>query len=130
MSARLRVRTTLPAPKGLLEAEDVGVRGNDGRPILVGVSFRAQPGKIVGIVGPNGSGKSTLGRVLVGGIQPTIGTVRLDGARLTDWAESDLGRISATCRRSRHCSKARSRRISAVSRWERLPMRHARSTKL
>src|SRR6476659_7405645 len=41
-------RTVLPAPKGLLQAEDVGVRGNDGRPILIGVSFRAQPGKIVG----------------------------------------------------------------------------------
>ena len=85
-------RTVLPAPKGLLQVEDVGVRGNDGRPILIGVSFRAQPGKIVGIVGPNGSGKSTLGRLLVGGIMPTVGTVRLDGARLTDWAESDLGK--------------------------------------
>ena len=87
-----QARTTLPAPKGLLQAEDVGVRGNDGRPILMGVSFRSQPGKIVGIVGPNGSGKSTLGRVLVGGIMPTVGTVRIDGARLTDWAEADLGK--------------------------------------
>jgi ATP-binding cassette subfamily C protein len=68
------------------------VRGNDGRPILIGVSFRAQPGKIVGIIGPNGSGKSTLGRVLVGAIQPMVGAVRLDGARLIDWAESDLGK--------------------------------------
>jgi ATP-binding cassette subfamily C protein len=87
-----RVYTALPAPKGLVEVEAAGVRGNDGRPILMGVSFRAQPGKIVGIIGPNGSGKSTLGRVLVGAIQPMVGTVRLDGARLTDWAESDLGK--------------------------------------
>jgi ATP-binding cassette subfamily C protein len=87
-----RVHTALPAPKGLIEAEAIGVRGNDGRPILMGVGFRAEPGKIVGIIGPNGSGKSTLGRVLVGAIQPVVGAVRLDGARLTDWAESDLGR--------------------------------------
>jgi ATP-binding cassette subfamily C protein len=87
-----RVHTALPAPKGLMEVEGAGVRGNDGRPILIGVSFRAQPGKIVGIIGPNGSGKSTLGRVLVGAIQPMVGAVRLDGARLTDWAESDLGK--------------------------------------
>jgi ATP-binding cassette subfamily C protein len=87
-----RVYTALPAPKGLVEVEAAGVRGNDGRPILMGVSFRAQPGKIVGIIGPNGSGKSTLGRVLVGAIQPVVGAVRLDGARLTDWAESDLGK--------------------------------------
>lgn len=84
-------RTALPTPKGLLEAQDIGVRGRDGRTILMGVSLRAEPGKIVGIVGPNGSGKSTLGRVLVGGVQPTVGTVRVDGARLTDWDESDLG---------------------------------------
>jgi ATP-binding cassette subfamily C protein len=87
-----RVYTALPVPKGLVEVEAAGVRGSDGRPILMGVSFRAQPGKIVGIIGPNGSGKSTLGRVLVGAIQPMVGAVRLDGARLTDWAESDLGK--------------------------------------
>jgi ATP-binding cassette subfamily C protein len=87
-----RVYTALPAPKGLVEVEAAGVRGNDGRPILMGISFRAQPGKIVGIIGPNGSGKSTLGRVLVGAIQPMVGAVRLDGARLIDWAESDLGK--------------------------------------
>ena len=89
--ARQRSYTTLPAPKGLLEVEGAGVRGGDGRPILVGISFRAQPGKILGIIGPNGSGKSTLGRVLVAAIQPTIGAVRLDSARLTDWDPAELG---------------------------------------
>jgi ATP-binding cassette subfamily C protein len=87
-----RVHTALPAPKGFVEVEGAGVRGNNGQPILMGISFRAQPGKIVGIIGPNGSGKSTLGRVLVGAIQPTVGAVRIDGARLTDWAEGDLGK--------------------------------------
>ena len=77
-----RIHTTLPAPKGLLEVEGAGVRGSDGRPILVGISFRAQPGKILGIIGPNGSGKSTLGRVLVGAVVPALGAVRIDGARL------------------------------------------------
>jgi ATP-binding cassette subfamily C protein len=86
-----RTYTALPAPKGLLEVEGVGVRGPDGRPILLGVSFRAEPGKILGIIGPNGSGKSTLGRVLVGAIHPTVGAVRLDGARLSDWDPTELG---------------------------------------
>lgn len=87
-----RSYTALPAPKGLLDVEGVGVRGRDGRPILVGISFRAQPGKILGIIGPNGSGKSTLGRVLVGALAPAIGAVRIDGARLADWDGAELGR--------------------------------------
>lgn len=86
-----RAYTALPVPKGQIEVEGVGVRGGDGRGILMGVSFRAQPGKILGIIGPNGSGKSTLGKVLVSAIQPTIGAVRLDGARLPDWDRNVLG---------------------------------------
>ena len=87
-----RVYTALPAPTGLLQVEEVGVRGREGRPILVGISFRAQPGQILGIIGPSGSGKTTLGKVIVGAIQPTIGTVRIDGARLTDWDQDELGK--------------------------------------
>jgi ATP-binding cassette, subfamily C, type I secretion system permease/ATPase len=86
-----RVYTALPAPKGQIEVEGVGVRAPDGRTILMGISFRAQPAKILGIIGPNGSGKSTLGKLLVSAIQPTIGAVRLDGARLPDWDRAMLG---------------------------------------
>jgi PrtD family type I secretion system ABC transporter len=86
-----RIYTALPAPEGVLQAEEVGVRGRDGRAILVGVSFRADPGNILGIIGPSGSGKTTLGKILIGALQPTVGTVRIDGARLTDWDQDELG---------------------------------------
>ncbi|HEX8840402.1 MAG TPA: type I secretion system permease/ATPase [Sphingomicrobium sp.] len=87
-----RIYTSLPAPEGLLQVEEVGVRSREGRPILVGVSFRAEPGQILGIIGPSGSGKTTLGKILVGAMQPTIGAVRIDGAKLTDWDQDELGR--------------------------------------
>jgi ATP-binding cassette subfamily C protein len=87
-----RIYTALPAPAGELTVEEIGVRGRDGRPILVGISFRAEPGYILGIIGPSGSGKTTLGKILVGALQPTVGTVRIDGARITDWDQDELGK--------------------------------------
>lgn len=87
-----RIYTSLPAPRGELGVEEIGVRGSDGRPIIVGVSFRAEPGQILGIIGPSGSGKTTLGKVLVGALEPTVGAVRIDGAKLTDWDQDELGR--------------------------------------
>ena len=90
-SDEARIYTALPSPAGVLEVEEVGVRGREGKPILVGITFRADPGQILGIIGPSGSGKTTLGKLLVGAMQPTIGTVRIDGARLTDWDQDELG---------------------------------------
>ncbi len=87
-----RIYTTLPKPDGRLQIEQVGVRGPDGRPILFGVSFTAQPGELLGIIGPSGSGKTTLAKVVAGALTAEAGTVRLDGAQLSDWDQDQLGR--------------------------------------
>jgi ATP-binding cassette subfamily C protein len=86
-----RTYTALPTPKGAIDVGDVSIRGRDGRPILFGVSFTVRPGTVLGIVGPSGSGKTTLGKILVGALQPTLGSVRIDGARLADWHPDQLG---------------------------------------
>jgi ABC-2 type transport system ATP-binding protein len=44
-----------------------------------GISFRVEPGEVVGLVGPNGAGKTTTLRCLVGIIRPGEGTVRIAG---------------------------------------------------
>lgn len=48
-------------------------------PAVRDVSFRAQPGRILGYLGPNGSGKSTTVRMLVGLMEPTSGDVLWKG---------------------------------------------------
>ncbi len=53
-----------------------------GRPRTVavdGVSLRAAPGEVVGLLGPNGSGKSTTIKMLLGLLRPSGGSVRLFG---------------------------------------------------
>ena len=43
------------------------------------LSFRVQPGEIVGLIGPNGAGKTSTLRCLVGIQRPTGGHVTIDG---------------------------------------------------
>lgn len=46
-----------------------------GRVVLDDVSFELTTGHVVGIVGPNGAGKTTLFKLMLGQIEPDIGTV-------------------------------------------------------
>ena len=44
-----------------------------------GVSFRAEPGEVLGFLGPNGAGKSTTMRMIAGFLLPTEGSARVCG---------------------------------------------------
>ena len=50
-------------------------------PALYGVNFAVEPGGVVGLLGPNGSGKSTLIKLAMGMLQPTQGTILIDGKK-------------------------------------------------
>jgi peptide/nickel transport system ATP-binding protein len=69
----------------LVRFEDLGKvfeqRGHEVH-ALAGVSAAVWPGETLGLVGESGSGKTTLARLLLGIVEPTTGTVELDGRRL------------------------------------------------
>ena len=64
----------------VLEARGISVRFGRFQAVR-DVSFRAEPGKVLGIIGPNGAGKTTLIDA-VSGFVPSTGRVTLDGKRV------------------------------------------------
>jgi len=48
--------------------------------VIDGLSLSVEPGRTLGVVGPSGCGKSTLLEIICGLIEPTRGTVGVDGA--------------------------------------------------
>jgi len=77
--------TPLVEVRDLDMAFPVGRAG--GRPVMMQVlkqlSFDIAPGETLGLVGESGSGKSTIGRILVGLLEPTAGSVKLFGRDIT-----------------------------------------------
>lgn len=86
----------LPAPTGTLSAKDlifIAPNASAGsEPIIKRLNFHIGAGEAVAIVGPSGAGKSTLTKLLVGALQPTSGSVKIDGADLRAWDENQIGR--------------------------------------
>src|ERR1700728_3158863 len=57
------------------------------------VSLDIHAGETLGLVGESGSGKSTLGRLILRLIEPTAGSVRLEGRDLLAASARDLRRL-------------------------------------
>jgi len=55
----------------------------DGMIAVDAISFSVKLGEIVGLVGPNGAGKTTTINIIIGVLQPTSGTVLIDGIDLS-----------------------------------------------
>jgi subfamily B ATP-binding cassette protein MsbA len=79
--------------KGRIEMDGVTVAyRSDQSPAIDAVTLRFEPGETVALVGPSGAGKTTIVNLLPRFVEPTSGTVRLDGVALSDWNVEALRR--------------------------------------
>ncbi len=60
--------------------------------VLTDVSLETPAGSITAVLGPNGSGKTTLLRLLLGLLQPTSGSIEVEGRPQRDYSRRTLSR--------------------------------------
>ncbi len=65
-----------------LETKDI-VKAYKGRRVVDGINLKVETGSIIGMLGPNGAGKTTSFYTIAGFIQPTKGSVLLNGKDIT-----------------------------------------------
>ena len=89
-----KAQLNLPKPTGRLSVERLvfAPRGPN-HAVLRGVSFELEPGESLGIIGPSAAGKSTLARLLAGVWKAHSGTVRIDGADVSEWPARTRGLV-------------------------------------
>jgi len=65
-----------------------------------GVSFSVSRGEVVGLLGHNGAGKSTIMKMLTGYLEPTSGSIRIDGLEMgrdTRAIQARIGYLPENC---------------------------------
>ncbi len=77
-------RTNLMPPiNGRVQFEQVEFAYDEGKPVLHGVDFLAEPGSVTALVGSSGSGKSTIISLICAFHVPTVGRALVDGQDLS-----------------------------------------------
>ena len=83
---------SLERPNGFLEMDHVYASAPGTQQIILkDISFKIEPGDVLGVVGPSASGKSTLARVAIGVWPGVPNCARLDGADVYRWNKDELG---------------------------------------
>ncbi|MEM7240810.1 MAG: type I secretion system permease/ATPase [Pseudomonadota bacterium] len=83
----------LPNPDGTLELRAVSVMAVGRKdPVLYNITFKIQPGEVVGVIGKSGAGKSSLARVVLGLTAPQTGEIILGGAQIVQYSAEEIGK--------------------------------------
>ncbi len=80
------------SPRGRVVFENVtfNYEGNDGDPVLKGISFVAEPGQTVALLGTTGAGKSSLVNLIPRFYDVSSGCVSIDGRDVRDIDQASL----------------------------------------
>jgi ATP-binding cassette subfamily B protein len=85
-------RPALTLGTARVELREVGFAYREGEPVLRGLSFTAEPGRVTALVGPSGSGKSTVLNVILRLYEPDAGAVLIDGQNIAAVSRRSLRR--------------------------------------
>jgi energy-coupling factor transport system ATP-binding protein len=85
-------RRLVAASEPVISVREVGFSYPTKSDVLNDVDLDIYKGELLAIVGQNGSGKSTLASCMTGLLDPTSGSVTVDGKRTTDYKFADLAR--------------------------------------
>lgn len=77
------VMKNAPSQGVAVQIEDLCFSYQNGRRVFDGLSLRAAPGEIIGVVSPSGGGKTTLIRMLLGLVAPSSGSITLESGGCT-----------------------------------------------
>jgi ATP-binding cassette subfamily B protein len=80
----------LPAGALSVDFDRVSFDYDPGEPVLRDVSFRLEPGEVLGLLGRTGSGKTTIARLIFRLYDVAEGDVRLNGAPVREMRLADL----------------------------------------
>lgn len=76
----------------LLEVRNLAKRFG-GNVAVDGIDFDLRPGELVSMIGPNGAGKTTTFNIVNGQLQPSAGSVRLQGREIVGLAPRQVARL-------------------------------------
>ncbi|GAA3399656.1 ABC transporter ATP-binding protein [Paenibacillus hodogayensis] len=74
-----------------LQLDDLSLSYN-GRPVIDGLHWQVDSGKVYSIIGPNGCGKSTLLKAIARQLKPERGTVLLEGKQIAGFTPREQAR--------------------------------------
>ena len=65
--------------EGIFKTFRSGWRGKKEKLVLKGINLQIEAGEIFGILGPNGAGTTTIINMVLGILEPTAGSIRIEG---------------------------------------------------